>query len=96
MNVGLLSGVGYLAYTRPHLRQSTRVVSATVIGSLAVIGVEGQIAHIYGSLLDSGGRHAARSKRGIGPKASAFLSTVKEYLLRPGVLGGIAGIGALA
>ena len=88
MNIGLLGGIAYFAYTQPALRQNVRVVSTTAIGILAVAGVEGYIAQENGHPPGRKERKGASRKR-----TSGLVSSIKEHLLRPGVLGGVVGIG---
>lgn len=88
MNVGLLGGIGYFAYTNPALRQNPRVVTATAIGVFALAGLEGYIAEENGLARGRRDRKGAARKR-----VSGLVPSVKEHLLRPGVLGGIVGMG---
>lgn len=87
MNVGIISGVGYLAYTKPRLRQDLRVVSGTVAGIFAIVGVEGYISKLYATGVES-------EKPRVASDNARILDLTKKHLLRPGVLGGFVGLGA--
>ncbi|KZT28921.1 hypothetical protein NEOLEDRAFT_1057143 [Neolentinus lepideus HHB14362 ss-1] len=87
VNVGLISGVGYLYYTRPHLRRDTKVISSTVAATLALLGLEGYGAEAYRKT--PRGQEEERKARAEG---AVIFRHLKEAVLRPGVLSGVVGI----
>ncbi|EPQ57410.1 hypothetical protein GLOTRDRAFT_92447 [Gloeophyllum trabeum ATCC 11539] len=86
-NVGLISAVGYLYYTRPGLRRDTKVITSTVAGALALLGLEGYGAQAYRKTPK--GQEEERRAREEGAVVYRYL---KEHILRPGVLGGLVGL----
>ncbi|TFY60524.1 hypothetical protein EVG20_g7385 [Dentipellis fragilis] len=91
VNIGLLSGAGYLYYTEPRLRNDARVISCTLASTLAVLGLEGYVAESY--------RNTSEGQKGEGEarsEGSMAYRSAREHLLRPGVLGGFLGLVNLA
>jgi len=87
VNVGLLATVGYQFYARPALRSDAKVIGGTVAGVLLVLGVEGAGADAYANT-DAGRAEAKQAKE----EGAALYRHTKEVVLRPGVLGGLAGV----
>ncbi|TFK54398.1 hypothetical protein OE88DRAFT_1733065 [Heliocybe sulcata] len=87
VNVGLISGVGYLYYTKPHLRRDTKVLSSTVAGAVALLGLQGWGAETYRRTPK--GQEEERKARAEG---AVIYRHLRENILRPGVLGGIVGL----
>jgi len=87
VNVGLLASAGYQLYTRPALRSDARVVGGTVVGALLLLGVEGLGTEAYAKT-DAGREEAHRAKE----EGAALYRHTKEIVLRPSVLGGVAGV----
>lgn len=86
MNVGILGGVGYTAYTRPDLRRDTRFLASTTAGILTLFGAEGYAAERYRET-PAGQREEKRAKQ----EGAALYRVAHEQILRPGVLGGLVG-----
>jgi hypothetical protein len=89
VNIGLISGVGYTYYACPHLRRDTRFLTSTAAAALAVFGAEGYLAETYRKT--PAGREEERKAKEEG---AALYRYGREHLLRPGVLGGLVGVGA--
>ncbi|KAJ2922014.1 hypothetical protein H1R20_g15077, partial [Candolleomyces eurysporus] len=47
VNVGLIAGVGYAFYAKPHLRTSTKAITTSVSAALVLIFAEGSVAEQY-------------------------------------------------
>jgi hypothetical protein len=88
VNVGLFAGASYVLYTEPHLRRDRRTLSATLACTLALIGMESYAADTY--LQTPEGQEAQRKAKKEG---SLVYRQAREHILRPGVLGGLVGIG---
>ncbi|CAD6572814.1 MAG: hypothetical protein TREMPRED_000637 [Tremellales sp. Tagirdzhanova-0007] len=86
VNVGLLSTLGYFAYTRRDQPWDRRIVGGAVAGTLAVFGAEGYVTESY-LQTDEGKEEAQRAKK----EGSKFYLQAKEVVLRPGVAGGLVG-----
>ncbi|KAG6868927.1 hypothetical protein C0993_007701 [Termitomyces sp. T159_Od127] len=87
VNIGLLIGAGRAFYTQPHLRQDRTVISSTVAAAFALLSVEGYAAEKYRQT-PQGQAEARRAKR----EGALIYKNLKEGILRPGVLGGLAGL----
>lgn len=88
MNVGLIASVGRAFYTEPHLRKDAKAISATVAGALAILSAEGFAAAKYAQT-PAGQAEAQRAKE----EGSILYRHTREVVLRPGVLGGLVGLG---
>lgn len=88
MNVGLLSRVGYGFYTKPSLRQNFTAISSAAAGALLLIGTEGYAAQKYRQTPI--GRQEERRAREEG---TLIYKQLREHVFRPGVLGGLVGLG---
>jgi hypothetical protein len=88
VNIGLLGGVGYLLYTNPQYRSDYKVLGGTVAGGLVVLGIEGAVAESY-LQTPEGQREKERAEQ----EGSKLFRQTKEIVLRPGVFGGILGVG---
>ncbi|KAK7692713.1 hypothetical protein QCA50_004346 [Cerrena zonata] len=86
LNVGILGGVGYAAYTRPELRQDTKFLASTTAGILALFGAEGYATERYLET-PAGKAEEKRAKE----EGAALYRVAREQILRPGVLGGLVG-----
>ncbi|KAL7422874.1 hypothetical protein Q5752_002171 [Cryptotrichosporon argae] len=86
VNVGLLSTIGYYAYTNRDRPWDRRIVAGAVAGTLALFGGEGYLAESYLSTPE-GKQEAERAKN----EGSKLYLQAKEIVLRPGVAGGLAG-----
>jgi len=91
VNVGILSTLGYYAYTRQHQPWDRRIVGSAVAGTLALFGAEGYVAESYLSTPE-GKQEAERAKR----EGSKLYMQTKEVVLRPQVAGGLVGAFNLA
>jgi hypothetical protein len=88
VNVGLLSSVGYRFYTKPSLRRDLTAISSAAAGALLLIGTEGYAAKKYRQTPI--GRQEERRAREEG---TLIYKQLREHVLRPGVLGGLIGLG---
>jgi len=86
VNVGILGTAGYFAYTRKDQPWDRRIVSAAVVGTLALFGAEGYVADSY-LQTPEGKEESERAKR----EGSKFYLQAKEVVLRPQVAGGLVG-----
>lgn len=88
VNLGLIGGTAYTYYTKPHLRRDTRAIASTVAAALALFTGEGYAAEKY-SETPRGKREAEKAKK----EGAALYRIAREHILRPGVLGGLVGVG---
>jgi len=86
VNVGLLSTLGYFAYTRKDQPWDKRIVGGAVAGTLALFSAEGYVTESYLQTED-GKQEAERAKK----EGSKLYLQAKEVVLRPGVAGGLVG-----
>lgn len=84
-----MAGTAYAYYSQPHLRRDTKIISSTVIGGLILLGGEGYLAEAYRTTAQ--GQEEERRAREEG---SVIYRHLREQVLRPGVLGGLVGLGA--
>jgi len=82
VNVGLLSGAGYLLFTTPELRHSTRAVSVAAAATGLLFGIEGFFMDFFAAPRDVRREVSSVKRHGV----------LTEHLLRPGVLGGFVGL----
>jgi len=87
VNVGLLATAGYQFYTRPAIRSDAKIIGGTVVAALVLLGTEGAAADAY-ARTDAGQAEARRAKE----EGAAIYKHTKEIVLRPKVLGGLAGV----
>ncbi|TBU47319.1 hypothetical protein BD309DRAFT_952250 [Dichomitus squalens] len=87
VNIGLISGAAYKFYNDPYLRRDTRAIVSAVAGAFTLLGVEGYAAEKYRET-PRGQREAQKAKK----EGAALYRTAREYILRPGVLGGLLGV----
>lgn len=87
-NVGLLSSLGYYAYTRRDVPGALepRRVGAAVAGILALFGAETVVAEQFATTPE-GKRELERAKQ----EGSHLYKHAREIVLRPGVAGGLLG-----
>ena len=88
VNVGLLSWAGYNLYTKPQLRQNSRLLATGAAATLALFGAEGYAAEWYRKT--PRGQEEERKAKNEG---ALLFKHVHEVVLRPGVLGGLLGLG---
>lgn len=91
VNVGLIASAGYAFYSRPSYRSDSKLIGSTVAGALLLLGSEGYFAEAY-SQTEQGRVEAQRARE----EGAYLYRQTKEIVLRPGVLGGIAGVFNLA
>ena len=89
VNVGLIGAVGYQLYTTPYLRRDTKFLSSTAAAAVALFGTEGFLAEWYAQT-PQGQREKARAKE----EGAMIYQVTKETVLRPGVFGGLLGLGS--
>ena len=87
-NVGLISWVTYSFFVKPELRRDTTLVVSTAGCALALLGLEGYAAESYARTPEGRAEKQKAKERG-----SSIYHHTKEVVLRPGVLGGLVGIG---
>jgi hypothetical protein len=87
VNVGLLSGIGRAFYIYPEYRRSPSVVSSTIAAALFLLAAEGYVAEACRRTPE--GKAAEKRARQEG---SAIYKHLREVILRPGYLGGLAGV----
>ena len=85
-NVGLLSTIGYYAYTRRNVPWDRNYVGATAASVLALFGIEGVVADQFAQTPE-GQEEIARAKE----EGSKVYVNARELILRPGVAGGLLG-----
>lgn len=87
-NVGLISSLGYYAYSRRDIPGALepRRVGAAVAGVLALFGAETVVAEQFATTPE-GKQELERAKR----EGSHLYLRAKEIILRPGVAGGMLG-----
>ncbi|KAG2150613.1 hypothetical protein DEU56DRAFT_851327 [Suillus clintonianus] len=87
VNIGLLSSVGYVFYTKPSLRRNFTSIGSAAAGALLLIGTEGYAVEKYRKT--SIGRREERRAREEG---TLIYKQLREHVFRPGVLGGLVGL----
>jgi hypothetical protein len=90
VNLGLLAGTSRAFYTQPHLRRDRTALSSAVAATIALISVEGYAAEKYRKTP----RGQAEEKRA-RKEGTLIYKHLHEQVLRPGVLGGLVGLGKL-
>lgn len=88
MNIGLIGFAGYSFYTKPYLRRDTRAIGSAAAATLFLLTGEGYAAEKYRQT-PRGQEEEARAKK----EGAALYRCAKEHILRPGVLGGLVGVG---
>ena len=88
MNVGLIGFAGYSFYSKPHLRRDARAIGSFAAATLFLLKGEGYAAEKYRQT-PRGQEEEARAKK----EGAALYRCAKEHILRPGVLGGLVGVG---
>jgi len=89
VNIGIISTVGRAYYAEPHLRRDTTVIGLTAVGALTLLSLEGYAAERYRKT--PRGQDEERKAKDEG---ALLYRHVREIVLRPGVLGGLVGLGA--
>lgn len=88
VNVGIVAAVGHAYYTEPHLRRDTTTISATALGALTLLSIEGYAAEKYRNT-----PHGQDEERKAKEEGALLYRHAREIVLRPGVLGGLVGLG---
>lgn len=83
-----MAGVGRAFYTQPHLRRDTKAIGTTVAGALALLSAEGFAAEKYRKT-PRGQDEERRAKE----EGAVIYKHAREIVLRPGVMGGLVGLG---
>jgi len=86
--VGIIAGVGHAYYAEPHLRRDTAVIGSTVAGVLTLLSIEGYATEKYRKT-SCGQEEERRAKE----EGALLYRHAREIVLRPGVLGGLLGLG---
>ena len=89
MNIGLLAGAARAFYVNPGYRRDTKVLSTTAAATFALLGLEGYGAAWYANT-PKGQAEAKKAKE----EGTLVYRHAREQILRPGVLGGLLGLGA--
>lgn len=89
VNVGIMAGVGHAYYTQPHFRHDKTIIGSTIAGTLALVSVEGYAAEKFRQT-PRGQDEECRAKE----EGALIYRHAREIILRPGVLGGLLGLGA--
>jgi len=87
VNVGLIGYAGYGLYARPETRSDTKIIGLSAVGFLSLFGAETVLANAY--LKTAAGQEEERRAKEEG---AALYRHTREVVLRPGFLGGLAGI----
>ena len=88
MNIGLLAGAARAFYVNPGYRRDTKVLSTTAAATFALLGLEGYGAAWYANT-PKGQAEAKKAKE----EGTLVYRHAREQILRPGVLGGLLGLG---
>ncbi|KAF9231495.1 hypothetical protein BU15DRAFT_90899 [Melanogaster broomeanus] len=88
VNVGLLSGMGYVLYTKPHLRRDNIAISSAVGGALLLVGAEGYATENLKHHKTWRGQEECRAPE----KRTLIYKHLHEQMLCPGVLSGLVGL----
>ena len=78
----------YSIYAKPHLRRDTRFLASAAAAALALLSAEGYAAEKYRNT-PVGKEEERRAKQ----EGAALYRVARENILRPGVLGGLLGLG---
>ncbi|KIY74298.1 hypothetical protein CYLTODRAFT_416144 [Cylindrobasidium torrendii FP15055 ss-10] len=87
VNLGLFAGAARAFYADPALRRNPKALSATAAATFALLGLEGYGAERYQST-EYGKAELQRAKK----EGTLIYRHLNEYVLRPGVLGGLVGL----
>ncbi|KAF5370896.1 hypothetical protein D9758_002036 [Tetrapyrgos nigripes] len=91
VNVGLLAGASRAFYTQPHLRRDTKAIAGTAAAAIALLSAETFAVEQYRQTPQ--GQEEERRAREEG---TILYKHLREQILRPGVLGGLLGLGKTA
>jgi len=78
-------------YTEPQYRTDYKVLGGVAAGGLVILGIEGAVAESY-LQTPEGQREKERAEQ----EGSKLYLQTKEIVLRPGVFGGILGVGTFS
>ncbi|GBE80965.1 hypothetical protein SCP_0306880 [Sparassis crispa] len=87
INVGLISGAGYLYYSNPRFRTDTKLIASTVAAALSLGAAQSYAAEQYRKT--PAGQEEERTAKLEG---AALYRSAHEHFLRPAVLGGLLGV----
>lgn len=88
MNIGLIASVGRAFYLRPYLRRDASALSSVAAAAIVLFSVEGYAAEKYRQTPRGQAEERKAKKEG-----ALIFRHLHEQIMRPGVLGGIVGIG---
>ena len=88
VNIGLFAGASYAYYTHLPLRRDARAIASTVAVAVALLGGEGYAAEQFRQT-PQGKKEERRARE----EGSLVYRHAREHILRPGVSGGIVGLG---
>ena len=88
VNVGIIATAGHAFYAEPHLRRDATTVGVTALGALTLLSIEGYAAERYRKT--TRGQDEERKAKEEGALLYRY---AREIVLRPGVLGGLVGLG---
>jgi hypothetical protein len=87
VNIGLLAGTSYAFYIQPRLRRDTKLITSALVAALVLFSAE-----TYATEACRSTPKCRAAERDIEER-SAIYHRAREYVRRPGVLGGIVGLG---
>lgn len=88
MNIGLLTSVGRIFYSRPQLRRDTMAISSAIAATVALVSAESFASEKYRKTP----RGQAEERR-VKKEGALIYRHLHEQIMRPGVLGGFVGLG---
>ena len=89
VNIGLLASVGRIFYLRPELRRDSVAIASAVAAATALVSAESFVSEKY-RRNPSGQAEERRVKK----EADWIFQRLREQVMRPGLLGGFAGLSA--
>jgi hypothetical protein len=87
-NIGLIGAAGYTFYNEPRLQRDTRAIGTTVAAGATLFALEGWGAAAYRQTPRGQAEERRARKEGV-----VLYNHAREVILRPGVLGGLVGLG---
>lgn len=88
VNVGLFAGAARAFYLQPDIRRNSTIVSSTIAATIGLLTAEGYVAEQYIKTP----RGQAEQRR-VKQEGTLIYKHLHEQIFRPGVLGGLVGLG---
>ena len=82
VNIGVIAGVGYTFYSKPHLRANTKAITSTVAATLALVTGEGVAVEQYLTRTPEGQsalQHARERRHWLAQYLHNFFARVNPY-----------------